>query len=121
VRTDMGSFIVALLLGIMMATFTCGILGGVTSCGLLMMCFRKMLYGRTEVGNLFDGFQRALWAILGAILFGVIGLIVELPLQIVQYVATLNGDRALAAVVGLLNYPYSFVIGPLVGGVLFFA
>jgi len=124
IQSDLGAFALGALLSGLISLLTCGILTGPMQCGLLMMAYRRMRSGRVEASNVFDGFRRALWAILAAILVGAIGFVAgfvaELPLTIVQIVANVNKNEALAALAGILNWPISIVVSALVSGVMFF-
>lgn len=121
IKGALGVFMVASLLTWIIGGFTCGILTGPMTCGMLLMCYRQMVYGQVEVGNVFDGFRRAGWAILGTLLVGVVSVavnfLVQLPLGIV---GSLSHRESVSMLTQLLSSGISLVInGPIIGATLF--
>jgi hypothetical protein len=124
IQGDILVFAVASLLYMLIGGLTCGILAGPMTCGMYLMVFRKMAYGRVEIGNVFDGFRRAGWAILGffllvAISFGV-GIVLGLPGTAVQTIGQVQKNTGLTIVGALLNQIVSLAGGLVVGGALLF-
>jgi uncharacterized membrane protein len=94
------------------------------ACGLYMMVYRKMTYGRAEIGNVFDGFRRVGWAILASLLVGAISFAasfaVGLPMGVLQGIGQAQHNTGLVVASQLINWALSTVIGALVGGATFF-
>jgi hypothetical protein len=126
IQNDILTFAVATFLMMLLSSLTCGILLGPMMCGLHMMVYRKMTYGRVEIGHLFDGFRRAGWGILGAVLlglmFGACYLIAWAP--VIALAAASPSSSGPDAMVGLLLLLLMYVVYPLlmtlVGWVTFF-
>src|SRR5919109_5221028 len=68
VQADVLTFALATLLFIGLSILSAFILAGPLLCGLYLMAYRKMVYGQVEIGHLFDGFRRFLWAFLASLL-----------------------------------------------------
>ena len=69
-KDDLVTFGVATLLVLLIGYTSCGLLAGPMLCGLHLMFYRKMTYGRVEISNVFDGFQRFLNSMLVSLLLG---------------------------------------------------
>jgi uncharacterized membrane protein len=122
IKDDILSFALATLLLGLLGSITCGVLAPALSCGLFMMAFQKMAYGRVDVSMVFAGFQRFLPAFLtGLALFGLLlaaTCISMGPLFLVQAAAPDN--QAALALAQLWNYPVSIVLQSLIYAAFFF-
>jgi hypothetical protein len=123
IQSDLGVFLAALLVATLLTLATCGIAWPALQAGLLIMCFRKALYGHVAFDSLFDGFRRFGNAfLLVLIMFGVqllLLLILYVPLAVVQ---AMVGEESTAAriVDGAGNF-LNFVLGQILDGATFFA
>jgi uncharacterized membrane protein len=120
VSRDVATWMVATLLMGVLGAFSCGICAPALACGLYMMAFRSMTYGRVEIGNVFDGFRRFLWALLLGLLIGIssyaLVFLVSLPLELLT-----AKDESLNAVAGLVSQGWSFIVQIALTGFTLFA
>ena len=124
IKDDLVAFAVASLVAGLIGLVTCGILvPALVYCGIAMMAFRKILYGRVEIGNVFDGTKRFVPAILTALLllipYLLINVISQGPQMAAQALAPNNQGALLAA--GLWNIVSGVILGALFAGAIFFA
>jgi hypothetical protein len=124
IKDDLGAFAIAALLSGLLSVLTCYILLGPMMCGMYMMVYRKMTYGRVEIGNLFDGFRRAGWAILASILLlaiqTVTSFVAAFPAGILQGIGQAQHNTGLVIIAQVLSAVLSTVIGAVVSGATFF-
>ncbi len=92
------------------------------NCGIAMMVLRKRLYGRVEVGNVWDGMKRFGPAFLAFLIVLCIGMATSLvsggPQIAISIIAPDNQGALMAA--NLWNMVASAILGALVGGATFF-
>ena len=78
IKDDLVAFGVATLCAGLLGLLTCGVLApALTSCGMAMMAFRKILYGQVEIGNFWDGMKRFVPAILALLLLIIPALLIQ--------------------------------------------
>jgi len=131
IKDDVVTFAVASLLAGLISAVTCVIFltGPLASCGIMMMAFRKLLYGRVEIGNLFDGLKRFVPAFLAFLII----LLASMVIQIVSggpawALAAMAGSSPQAApppagamlAAQLWSWVAGTVLGALLGGATFF-
>jgi len=124
IKDDVVTFAVASLLAGLIGAVTCGILAAtLAQCGIAMMAFRKILYGRVEIGNVFDGMKRFVPAILTFLLLLIPGFLIwaiaQGPQTAIQILAPNNSGALLAA--SLWNIVATVILQALLAGAIFFA
>jgi uncharacterized membrane protein len=70
VKNDMGTFVLITLVSLVLNGVVPFVLSGPLHAGLFIALIRKLLYGRTEVGDLFKGFSFFVPTLVAAILIG---------------------------------------------------
>jgi len=82
IKDDLMAFAVGTLVASLIGLVTCGILApALVNCGVMFMVFRKLLYGRVEIGNVWDGMKRFVPALLAALLLLIPALVINLISQ----------------------------------------
>ncbi len=128
VSSDVVTYAMAALLMGLVSLASCGIAGGAMQVGMVMLTYRKMSYGRVEVGNLFDGFRRFGNAFLATLLIVIasfaLRFVLELPgLGIMLAVDNNNSggaSTALQLVSQLMSMAAGIIASAVVGGATFF-
>jgi hypothetical protein len=122
IRNDLLTFGVASFLAVLLSVLSCYVLLGPMICGMYMMAFRKLTHGTVEVGNLFDGFRRFLWAFLGMLLMGVVVyvpmFILQIPMMVISFTDPNNVTGTLLATG--FYYVTAIPLSVLVGGATLF-
>jgi len=122
IKDDLVTFAVGALIAVLLGGLTCGVLGPAMQCGLFMMCFRKMLYGRVEINDVMGWTRRAgpailLWAIMlvpGIVIYA----IANGPGFVVA--AAAPDDETASMLCSLWSVGVNAVLQTLLGGVIFF-
>lgn len=124
IKDDLLTFAVASLLASLVGGATCGILApALVNCGIPMMVMRKIMYGRVEIVNVFDGTKRFAPAILTALLLLIPGVFMAAISSGPQIAMGILAPDNVAAVIAanLWNMASQFVFSALLYGAIFFA
>lgn len=122
VQSDLVTFAVAALLTVLLSLVSCGITAGPMTCGLYLMAFRKLCGRPVEIGNVFDGFRRFLWAFLAFVLIAAAGAALERVLSAPAHVIAALGRDAWALQLMAVTYEWLVrtVVDAGIAGITFF-
>jgi len=122
IKDDLVVWAVASFLAVLIGQVACNLLWGPMVCGLFMMAFRKMTYGRVEVGQVFDGFRRFLNSFLVMLLLTVVigGLVAVLYGAVIASMLASRNNPLPVIIVMLMFYAALFVLSLALAPALFF-